>query len=147
MLGHSGVGKTFLARCILGELGCNAWGDLISIREWISGGELLRAGAKFRSFPKVADRLKGGEYDLIESLEQPFLLILDDVGAEYDPNKFTASNLNRLIRSRRGKWTVITSNLSVAAIAEKIDQRIASFLIRDGNKAVEIETKDYSLRK
>ncbi len=147
LLGNSGVGKTFLAKCIANELGRNQWGKLDRIPNWVTHFGIEGAEVQFRDFRRVSDALKSGEYSIVQTLAQPFLLILDDIGADHDPNGFVASKLDQLIRARRGKWTVITCNLPLAGIAEKLDQRIASFLIRDGNKAVEIETKDYSLRK
>lgn len=147
LLGNSGVGKTMLSKCILSELGFNQWGTLDAVGPWVSENKIMRSETQYRDWRKVSDKIKSGEYDIVDALELPFLLVLDDVGAEYDPNGFVASKLDRILRVRRGKWTVLTCNLLLAGIAERMDQRIASFMIRDGNTAVEIETKDYSLRQ
>jgi len=50
-----------------------------------------------------------------------------------------------LLDKRMGKWTFITSNLTMERFAE-LDNRIASRLIRDHNKVLQIVTTDYALR-
>jgi len=146
LLGNSGTGKTMLSKIVMGELRVNGWGCIESVAERIEGGKFIRATASFRDWRRVSDKIKSGEYDIIDALEEPFLLVLDDVGSDYDPSKMVASKLDRLIRSRRGKWTFITCNLLLHQVAEGLDPRIASFMIRDGNKVVEINSTDFSLR-
>ena len=96
---------------------------------------------------KVSDAMKQGRWGIVEDMEEPHLVILDDIGADYDPNKITASKIDRVLRSRSGKWTVATINLGLKDIAEKLDSRIASFIVRDENVFVEINAIDYALRK
>ena len=73
--------------------------------------------------------------------------MLDDIGADYDPSGIGVSKLDRVLRSRTGKWTILTCNLTLAHIAGSLDTRIASFLIRDNNMVCEINAPDYALRK
>ena len=73
-------------------------------------------------------------------------LFLDDVGAERDTTGFASEQLCTLLGTREGKWTMITSNLSVAEFAS-LDTRIASRMFRGGSKAIEIDAKDYSTRR
>lgn len=72
---------------------------------------------------------------------------IDDMGAEYDPSGFIKSGLDRLLNSRRGKWTVITSNLTKKEIGEKLDTRILSRLFREGGVVVESNLTDYEIRR
>lgn len=147
LCGVSGTGKTFLADSILNELGRDKWGQLGNVQEFIRGNELVRATFMRRDWRKVSDGFKAGNYEIVEDLESAFLVMLDDIGADHDPSGVGVSKLDRVLRSRTGKWTILTCNLTLPQISEKLDTRIASFLIRDGNTVCEINAPDYSLRK
>lgn len=145
LAGESGNGKTMLAKAILAELGWNAWGICAAIPEVVANGKLLRFETHFFDLRTVSDRLKGGEWDLVEVMEQPRLAVLDDFGSDYDPNRLFVAKMDRILRARARKWTVVTANLKLAEVA-RLDARIASWMIRDNNRAVEIEAGDYALR-
>lgn len=144
--GISGTGKTFLSDCILNELGRDKWGQLSNVQGFIRGGELVRATYMRRDWRKVSDGFKSAQYEIVEDLEKTFLLMLDDIGADHDPSGVGVSKLDRILRSRFGKWTILTCNLALPQIAEKLDARIASFLIRDENRVFEMSTEDYATR-
>ena len=146
LLGRSGNGKTMLARCILSALKVNAHGTSDVIAERIDRGRFIRFECQFRDWRKVSEKLKNGEWGVVDAMEEPQLLVLDDIGADYDPNSIAAGKLDRLLRARSGKWTVLTSNLSLAEINTRMDGRIASFLIRDRNRWTEVSTKDFWVR-
>ena len=56
------------------------------------------------------------------------------------------ASLYDLLNSRLGRWTVITSNVNLQGIAEDIDGRIASRMIRGGSVVVEVDdARDYPL--
>lgn len=94
---------------------------------------------------RYADMLRSGNWDLQAHLERLDLLILDDLGAERMSDMIRAS-LYDLLNSRLGKWTVITSNVNLRGIAEDIDGRIASRLIRGGSVVIEVDdARDYPL--
>ena len=144
LCGPSGTGKTMLAKLIwerVGEYGGLAWKHL-------GDGRFYRPenrSCSWWDWRVISDEMKGGQYGAFEDATRDWFVVLDDIGADYDPNKFAASKLDKLLRSRRG-WTVITANLYLPGIAESLDTRIASWMIRDGNKVVEVRTKDFSLR-
>lgn len=145
LLGPSGVGKTFLVNCILGHLGIDAWGN-IAVPTAIIGDRVARGHVVKRDWRKVSGEFKQGDYSIVEVLESEFMVALDDIGADHDPSRNAVANLDRILRSRTGKWTLITSNLLPNQIKTEMDQRIASWMYRDRNKVVEIKTTDWALR-
>lgn len=142
-IGPSGTGKTMLMRCIMSDLGRDKWGK-IQVPQMVSGGKIASREAMKRDWRKVSDGFKTGEFDIVEAMIEVLLLAIDDIGADYDKSKIAASKLDRVYRARSGKWNVTTTNLALQQIAEQIDSRVASFLIRDGNIVREIEAGDYN---
>lgn len=95
----------------------------------------------------VSDLRSGIAYERLADMLKWPVLYLDDIGAERDPNGFSAEQLNLVMGRRVGKWTILTSNLSIAQLAA-IDPRIGDRIIREpGNHYVEIDTVSYGLRK
>ena len=146
LCGPSGTGKTMLTEIIFNEIRFNRWGFCDAIPEAIERGRLLQFSAASYDIRKVSDGFKVGRYDVVDAMEENHLTVLDDIGADYDPKKITVSKVDRVLRSRRGKWTLATFNLPLSEIAEKLDSRIASFIIRDDNIFVEIKAQDFALR-
>lgn len=93
----------------------------------------------------VADLRSGTAFEHLQDLMIWPVLLLDDVGAERDTTGFASEQLNMLLGRREGKWTILTSNLSLEGIG-KIDPRIADRIIRKPNLFVQVETKSYSLK-
>lgn len=94
----------------------------------------------------LARRMRGGEYDLPVDLRGDFFVTLDELGVERDPTNFIANSLSKLCENRIGKWTMFATNLSLKEITERIDARVASRLIRDGNRFININARDYAMR-
>jgi DNA replication protein DnaC len=147
LCGKSGTGKTMLARIIMNELRMNRWGHSDRIRPINVGAEVILFTARFYDMRKVSDGFKHGNFSVTERMEEVSLCILDDVGADQDPSKTTAGKVDRVLRSRANKWTVMTSNLSLSDIGTKLDARIASFVVRGNNRFVEIKADDFAKRK
>lgn len=97
-------------------------------------------------WPHIADRMKSGAWHAANDIIEPEMCVIDDVGAEHDPSKAITSALCRVIEQRLKKWTVITSNLTLAQIGEKLDTRISSRMIRGRSVVVELNTTDFNLR-
>lgn len=127
LCGQSGCGKTHLA---------------LRIRD-IARERLRFPRCQRWTVTRYAEMLRCGHWDLQAQLEGLDLLILDDLGAEAMSDMIRAS-LYDLLNSRLGKWTVITSNYGLGQIADRIDTRIASRLLRGGSVVVEAEgARDY----
>ena len=141
--GGCGAGKSHLARQ--------------TKRFWIEHAGWVRAEGKsgsyrrlrecrFISWRKFVQRQKAGEFrELVDLMDLP-LLIVDDIGAEYDPTGFAKGRLDELLDARLGKWTFITTNLSLQEIGEQLDARIASRMKRGGSRFIKTTAPDYNLR-
>jgi len=134
--GNTGCGKTHLAAAICRELVSQGKsGDtffitvpelLLSIRSTFGVNKISRS--------KWISEERGGEIpetedEIIDAYSSIELLILDDLGAEKSSD-YTISTLYLIIdrRYRNMLPTIITSNLTIAEIGDKLDARIASRL-------------------
>jgi DNA replication protein DnaC len=149
LLGAPGVGKTMLARQTFQQArNCNP-GDKSAI--WQTGTGVYdpnnrRPRCVWFDAPEFKDTFLGGFWDLPEYLRADFIVVIDDLGANADTrDNRLADGLYRLANQRLGRWTVWTSNLSLADIGAKIDARVSSRLIRDDNRVVTITAPDYAL--
>lgn len=94
----------------------------------------------------VSDLRSGLAYDLQRDLALWPFLFIDEVGAERDASGFAWENLYMILGQRVGKWTFLTSNLDMEAIA-KADRRIASRLTRDGSRVCTVSAPDWACRR
>lgn len=143
LLGSSGAGKTHLAKAIH-----RFWKRTAGW--WILQG---RAGevqqlkdSKFISWRSFMDSQREGNFSEIETIVRLPFAIIDDFGAEHDPNGFAKSRLDRIADERLGKWTVFTSNLSLEQIANKIDPRISSRMLRGSSVVIQVDAPDFNIR-
>ena len=145
--GANGCGKTFLAKCTLAEMGWNFNGTVNAPwRE--AGGAIMDRSCKFRDWTKVADRMLNGNWQACETMNDTLVVCLDDIGANYDKSGAVTAKLNSFLRSRGKRWTIVTSNFTIAQMRDQLDARIASYLIRDKNVAVNLTGVIYfALRK
>jgi DNA replication protein DnaC len=123
LLGTSGAGKTMLAKAI----------------RRICGG-------RFVTWTRVANMLREGEYRWFSDLMREPIVILDDLGSEY-ATPFIAAKLYEFLSERVGRWTIITCNLSLADIGNKIDVRIASRMLRNDSQVVDVDVPDFNVRQ
>lgn len=145
LLGSSGAGKTMLAKIVLSEARAFAQRSPYVIQTAI---EQRVRRVKFGTWPKMAKRLRQGDYDIMDEFKTAWLAIVDDIGAEHDAKSgFIPAELYDLLNERLGRWTLFTSNLSMDEIAEQIDGRIASRLRRDGSTVVEVQVPDFATRR
>lgn len=114
--GNVGVGKTFLSRCIAGEL-LRAGRSVL----YITAYDLFDS---LRTYT-FENREAGQEtHDLVFDSD---LLILDDLGTELS-NTFVASQLFLIVNERilRGKQTIISTNLSLSEFRDTFSDRTFS---------------------
>jgi hypothetical protein len=145
IIGTSGVAKTMVATRLF------QWADRCASQA-PAGSSLARhyghlAYLPHRIYwPGFIQQLRGGKaFDLREDMKRWPVLLLDDIGAERDPSGYSLEELNTLLGCRDGKWTLLTSNLTLDTL-ETLDRRIVSRMIRGHNRVVTVETIDYSLR-
>ena len=87
----------------------------------------------------------GDRREILDKASEPWLTVVDDLGAGHNTDYFVSEILG-LLESRLGKWTFITTNLTLSGF-EELDQRIASRLRRDGNQFGDISLGDYTDRE
>jgi DNA replication protein DnaC len=144
LAGRSGIGKTMLARGITRffrrHLDC--------LRDESQPGRYLRRGG-LKQWGAVVGDMLSGDYSGIRDLRDDWFVALDDIGAEYERNKeLSTAKLYEILSARERRFTVITANLSLAEIGDKLDNRIASRLLRHGSTVISApKTIDYNLRK
>lgn len=139
IIGKSGTGKTHCA--------ARLW-SLSDKLSWVESRYIPRLVYWPAFVESLRVRINEGGHlaELLDMGKWP-LLVLDDIGAERDTTGFASEKLNMLLSMRVGRWTVVTSNLDMEAIAQ-IDRRIASRIVREhGNLFIEMTTRDYGLRK
>jgi DNA replication protein DnaC len=148
LTGTQGAGKTLLAKQIFGEASKFNPGNA---PVWVAGNGIYdparrRPRCAWFTAPQFKDRMLGGEYDLPEYLRADFLVAIDDLGAARDTKDHAAAEgFYRLADNRMGRWMIWTTNLTLDEIAQRLDPRLSSRLIRDDNRLVTITAKDYAL--
>ena len=143
LVGRSGTGKTMLARFAMQALRRSVhWKSYVD-----DSGDNHLAGS-FVLWPVLAEQLQANSgREWLDEMTRYRFLFLDDIGQTVDKTGYVTGKLSTLLSQRTGKWTFLTSNLSVKQVAEKVDPRVASRMIRDGNSVVDVDVMDWSLRK
>lgn len=118
MKGKTGLGKTHLSLAIAGVVINKGYSVVYG-----SVPDLLR---KIEQQHFGADK----ENNTLELLENADLLILDDLGAEFESKFYTAALYN-IINNRinAGKPTIVNTNCEISEIRQRYDDRIASRLL------------------
>lgn len=116
--GGTGVGKTFLSKCVAKELLELGYTVL-----YLPAGTL---------FEQISDAVMNKQQipnsqELYQTIQQCDVLMIDDLGTEFT-NQFTASYLYSLINNRllQRKSTVISTNLSLTELRQHYSERIFS---------------------
>ena len=133
-LGNSGAGKTYLAD----KLKTKAPSELNY------HSSLLKGTCRWE-WVKLLSKLREEEYWRLNDIADANLAMIDDIGTEAG-TKFSSEKLFELLARRTRKWTIITANMSLEQVAQKIDPRVASRMIRDGSEVVDVACQDFSMR-
>jgi DNA replication protein DnaC len=142
LLGTSGAGKTHLANRIYRHVVKSQ-----VLKTKVVDDKIFYPAEKCY-WPELGGKLQGNEgRDLVWQLSETQFVFLDDIGAKRDGSGFITGELSTLLGRRTGKWTIITANMSLQLIAEKVDPRLASRMIRDGSVVVDVDVVDFALRK
>lgn len=150
LLGDPGTGKTRLAtalhawavRNLRGHAGWEAvWQDGVEHQVpqyrdvwWIQSNRMLK-------------RIREGDSGYIDDAAGRYFVLIDDLGSEYQ-TPFATSVYDELIDRRVGKWTLITSNLTLEQMRAELGARIPSRLLRQGGQVLQTHgtIADYSTR-
>lgn len=138
LIGKSGTGKTFL-----GTLVYNA---MLASRPKLRQHETLISGTRIDFWPELVTAIREQEFWRVGAIADANLAFIDEIVVEHDPSGLVKDKLAEVLTRRVGKWTILTSNLSIERLGE-IDHRIPSRMIRDGNIVVQMDCVDYALRK
>lgn len=139
--GRNGSGKTHFAQALV------RWLTTVSIRlplDHKENGAIGLADAWMFRWPEVLDSLKSGDWDITEDMKSPTLLVLDDIGAGHDPSKMGVDKLCQVLSRREHRWTIITTNFMPRDWPERLDQRVASRLLRNSVIVDLSRVPDYS---
>ncbi len=128
LAGECNSGKTHSARRIA------LWAQSVAMKAFEDGGG--KTWKKFPSvvylrWPEVVDSFRDNLTGSMDDMLSAGLLILDDVGAEYDPTQNATNKLCQVLNRREKEFTVITTNITVESWGEKFDIRISDRFLRN----------------
>jgi DNA replication protein DnaC len=157
-LGTSGAGKTMLAKTIWRAFDERLryeinWPATRRSQCYVDGkptkhGQVVKYRGGFLNWGKAMNRMLKGDYDFLEDLRTWDFFCLDDIASEYDKlRELSSAKLYDVLESRLGRWTVITANLSLEAISDRLDARIASRMLRNGGTVIDVSVPDFNLRR
>jgi len=134
-VGDNGTGKTHLAVAVVREFILN-----LHRCYFITVPELL-----FRIRSRIRQNVEGGEEGIIKKFKGYGFLVLDELGAE-KVTDYSLQILYIIIAGRENdmKPTLITSNLSLQGIENKLDPRLASRI--GGGQVIKFNCEDHRLK-
>lgn len=146
LVGSSGTGKTMLARMITRVFSKFCLG-LKDEHRGTSGDYYTRHGG-FLSWTSCMEHMLEGDFGFTRQCNDDWFLVLDDIGAENQKlRELSVSKLFTILNNRQHKFTVLTCNYGLAEIAERMDPRIASRLLRHGGTVIDSTgVQDFNLR-
>lgn len=128
LAGEPNSGKTHVAKKIA------SWAQSAAMKAFEDG--LDKTWKKLPSivylnWPEVVDAFRDNLNGTMDDMLSAGLLILDDVGAEYDPTKNATNRLCQILSRREKEFTVITTNINPVSWPESFDARICDRFLRN----------------
>lgn len=145
LCGCSGTGKTWLAKIIrrLFTRYFETYRDERYPEDYV-----FRKGA-FVQWSNQVNQMLDGDFSRLRQMGQDWFICLDDIASEYQGGMvrdLSTAKLYDVLNDRLGLFTLITVNFSAEAIAERLDTRIGSRLLRNGSVIYDMTTIDYATR-
>ena len=124
MYGESGLGKTYLMRCMA--------------RALTEGGHEVLLISAYQLMDAARKAVFGGEADELIACMETECLLLDDLGSEPMIPNITVEQLYSLIneRGRAGRATVVSTNLNPEQLRNRYGERIVSRLTDRSNALI-----------
>jgi DNA replication protein DnaC len=153
-LGSPGIGKTMLA-VIIWHLFRDNRHDRIN---WPASertkseknprGRVIRRRGGFLNWGRcINNRMLKGDYDFLDDVCSWDFFVIDDIGTEYEKHRaLSIAKLYQIFDARLGKWTVITANFGLQEIGDRLDPRLASRMVRNDGRVLDLDLVDYALR-
>lgn len=138
LIGGTGVGKTYLSRCMLREFLINGKNCL-----YLSSFNLDNLLLKYHT------AFENDKNDILEPVLSCDFLFIDDLGTEPVYKNVTMEYLFLILNERliSGRHTIITTNLSLREIKEHYGDRLFTRIInKDTNLTLELCGKDKRLK-
>lgn len=147
LLGPSGTGKTMIARKILSFFRRYLDGEFDEQRGR-PGVDCYRRKGGLLEWPRMVEFMAEGDFGFSRQACEDWLVVVDDIGSEYGKlTELATSKLFSILNARQGKFTILTANLRLDEIADKLDARIASRLLRHGGTVIDLTgVPDFSLK-
>jgi DNA replication protein DnaC len=128
LLGVSGAGKTMLSK---------------AANHYLRGRGMK---SRFIRWITIVDYMRKGDFGVIDFVCDAPIAFIDDIGAGYE-TEMSKAKILEIAERRTGKSTFWTSNLTAEQIAEQIDVRVASRMVRGNNRIFQfMECPDWSLQ-
>lgn len=144
LLGTSGAGKTLLAKRVwrwFWEIGRHY--SAMNPKNQQAVNLVMRG--QFCSWRMFGEEMLSGDYSRTIDLCEDHFVVLDDIACKRDKSGIGIDKLDTILDARLKRWTIITANLSIEEIANQLDGRIASRLMRN-SEIVDVNVHDYNAR-
>lgn len=143
LAGATGTGKTHLAHKVWKQFMDQ---NRFELKLDAANNRIVGNTAMWLDWRRFCKDLRSGGFDAIDDVIKEWFVVIDDVGASRDPSGFVTDVLDQIVAGREGKWTMITSNLTLRDMAIVLDVRIADRMLRHGGVVVEVNTVSYNQR-
>ena len=146
LAGKTGTGKTHLAKKVLRQFTDQ---NRFEVKYDALDQRILGNTSMWVDWRKLCidARTQGCDhYRLVDDICREWFVVIDDLGAGRDNTGFVTDIADQIISGRKEKWTLITTNLSLRELADKMDVRIADRLLRNNGVVVEVNAKSFALK-